>query len=477
MPPTPHSMEMVDRLRAIAEKLSALQNQMENREELQNSDSSPYLATPQTDDFSVRPSAPLISNGSNNFYGSDPQEHFIPLPSEVTDCFSEENTTPKSLPHKNSQQIEKEIKETECISHSEKKPLANSPVLISPLIQIIKKSESPMSLNTPKKRPTNFAEQSSTTSGKLIREEPPGALDERDAASRPFNQRKRASSLGEVSTLSDGQGTRIDDPPQPLDQPTESDRSASQQSRDAWRSLVGPPEDAFERVLPLSASGTRVTPIEARSQQVLEPTAPHIHQHAFIKDRFSGFGKDSALLGWLKSFFKQFYGSVTKLDYTTLRLGFIRTHCRGNPKFNFHKYMIRALEDDFKRVVGISWYLWIFVIIFLLLNINGWHTYFWIAFIPVILLLAVGTKLEHVIIQLAHEVDEKHSAIEGELVVQPSDDHFWFHRPHIVLFLIHFILFQNSFEITFFFRIWVTNGFDSCIMGQVRYIVPWLIIG
>ena len=31
----------------------------------------------------------------------------------------------------------------------------------------------------------------------------------------------------------------------------------------------------------------------------------------------------------------------------------LQTHCRGNPKFNFHKYMIRALEDDFKKVVGI----------------------------------------------------------------------------------------------------------------------------
>ncbi|RDX81977.1 MLO-like protein 1 [Mucuna pruriens] len=208
-----------------------------------------------------------------------------------------------------------------------------------------------------------------------------------------------------------------------------------------------------------------------------EPTVTHVHQHAFIKDRFTGFGKDSIVLGWIKSFFKQFYGSLTKLDYVTLRLGFIMTHCRGNPKFNFHKYMIRALEDDFKKVVGISWYLWIFVVIFMLLNINGWHTYFWISFIPLILLLAVGTKLEHVIIQLAHEVAEKHSAIEGELVVQPRDDHFWFHRPHIVLFLIHFILFQNAFEIAFFFWIWFTFGFDSCIMGRIRYIVPRLIIG
>ncbi|KAJ4968426.1 hypothetical protein NE237_015127 [Protea cynaroides] len=211
--------------------------------------------------------------------------------------------------------------------------------------------------------------------------------------------------------------------------------------------------------------------------EVLKPKITHVHQHAFIKDHFLGIGKNTALLGWLHSFVKQFYGSVTKSDYMTLRLGFIGTHCRGNPKFNFHKYMIRCLEADFKKVVGISWYLWIFVVIFLLLNVNGWHTYFWIAFVPFILLLAVGTKLEHVISQLAHEVAEKHVAIEGELVVQPKDSHFWFSQPRIVLFLIQIILFQNSFEIAFFFWIWVQYSFDSCIMGQVAYIIPRLIIG
>ncbi|XWS58615.1 hypothetical protein CRYUN_Cryun08bG0049800 [Craigia yunnanensis] len=213
------------------------------------------------------------------------------------------------------------------------------------------------------------------------------------------------------------------------------------------------------------------------SEQMLKKKVTCVHQHTFIKEHFLGFGKDSIVLGWLHSFLKQFYASVTKSDYVTLRLGFIMTHCRGNPKFNFHKYMIRALEDDFKQVVGISWYLWLFVVIFLLLNVNGWHTYFWIAFIPFFLLLAVGTKLEHVIIQLAHEVAEKHAAIEGELVVQPSDEHFWFNRPRIVLFLIHFIMFQNAFEIAFFFWIWVQFSFDSCIMGHIRYIIPRLVIG
>ncbi|KAJ9697618.1 hypothetical protein PVL29_009444 [Vitis rotundifolia] len=213
------------------------------------------------------------------------------------------------------------------------------------------------------------------------------------------------------------------------------------------------------------------------TEEVLKKKVTHVHDHAFIKDRFLGIGKNSAVMSWVHSFIKQFYASVTKSDYLTLRLGFIMTHCRQNRKFNFHKYMVRALEDDFKKVVGISWYLWIFVVVFLLLNVDGWHTYFWIAFIPFILLLAVGAKLEHVISQLAHEVAEKHAAIEGELVVKPSDDHFWFHRPRIVLFLIHIILFQNSFEMAFFFWILFTYGFDSCIMGKVQYIIPRLVIG
>ncbi|XVF06731.1 hypothetical protein REPUB_Repub06bG0075900 [Reevesia pubescens] len=213
------------------------------------------------------------------------------------------------------------------------------------------------------------------------------------------------------------------------------------------------------------------------SEQMLKKKVSHRHQDTFIKEHFLGIGQDSIVLGWFHSFFKQFYASVTKSDYVTLRLGFITTHCRSNPKFNFHKYMIRALEDDFKQVVGISWCLWVFVVIFLLLNVNGWHAYFWIAFIPIVLLLAVGTKLGHVITQLAHEVADKHVSLEEELVVQPSDEHFWFNKPRIVLFLIHFILFQNAFEMAFFFWIWVQYGFDSCIMGQVLYIVPRLVIG
>jgi hypothetical protein len=59
--------------------------------------------------------------------------------------------------------------------------------------------------------------------------------------------------------------------------------------------------------------------------------------------------------------------------------------------------------------------------------------------------------MEHIITELALEVAQKHTAIEGVLVVTPSDELFWFHRPKLVLLLIHIILFQNAFEIALFF--------------------------
>ncbi|KAK3135548.1 hypothetical protein QOZ80_5BG0420230 [Eleusine coracana subsp. coracana] len=203
----------------------------------------------------------------------------------------------------------------------------------------------------------------------------------------------------------------------------------------------------------------------------------HVHELDFIKERYKGVGKDSMILCWMHCFCKQFRGSVTESDYKTMRLGFIMTHCRANPKFDFHKYMLRALESDFKKIVGTSWALWIFVVIFLLMNVDGWHIYFWISFIPLILLLAVGTKLEHIIAELAYDVAEKHTAIEGDLVVKPSDEHFWFGQPTIILHLIHFTLFQNAFELAYFFYVLLTYGFESCFMDHVGFLVPRLVVG
>lgn len=76
------------------------------------------------------------------------------------------------------------------------------------------------------------------------------------------------------------------------------------------------------------------------------------------------------------------------------------------------------------------------------------------------LLLGVGTKLEHIITKLALELQKNPQDPEVQRV-KPSDEHFWFRKPGIVLYLIQFILFQNSFEIAFFFWIWVSQLLNS----------------
>ncbi|GKC50976.1 MLO-like protein 6 [Tanacetum coccineum] len=72
-------------------------------------------------------------------------------------------------------------------------------------------------------------------------------------------------------------------------------------------------------------------------------------------------------------FFRQFVRSVPKVDYLTLRHGFIIAHLAADThsSFDFSKYINRSLEEDFKVVVGISPPIWLFAVAFLLLNTHG----------------------------------------------------------------------------------------------------------
>ncbi|KAB2041203.1 hypothetical protein ES319_D02G132100v1 [Gossypium barbadense] len=82
-------------------------------------------------------------------------------------------------------------------------------------------------------------------------------------------------------------------------------------------------------------------------------------------------------VGFKGCFFRQFFRSVGRVDYLTLRNGFINVHLAPGSKFNFQKYIKRSLEDDFKIVVGVSPVLWASFVVYLLLNVRGWHALFW----------------------------------------------------------------------------------------------------
>ncbi|GKV38347.1 hypothetical protein SLEP1_g46267 [Rubroshorea leprosula] len=95
--------------------------------------------------------------------------------------------------------------------------------------------------------------------------------------------------------------------------------------------------------------------------------------------------------------------------------------------------------------------LWGFVVAFMLFNVKGSNLYFWIAIIPITLVLLVGAKLQHVIATLALE----NAGITFAGKLRPRDELFWFNKPKLLLSLIHFTLFQNAFELASFFWFWI----------------------
>ncbi|KAK2366398.1 Seven transmembrane MLO family protein [Trifolium repens] len=172
----------------------------------------------------------------------------------------------------------------------------------------------------------------------------------------------------------------------------------------------------------------------------------------------------SSISLWIVSFFRQFFGSISKADYLALRHGFVMTHLGQGigAEFDFHDYIKRSLEADFKVVVGISPPIWLFAVLLLLTNTHGWYSYYWVPFIPLIIILLVGAKLQMIITEMGLSIHDRGEVIMGAPLVEPGDHLFWFNSPRFLLFLIHLVLFQNAFQLAFFS--WSTYEFtiNSC---------------
>ncbi|XP_076900576.1 MLO-like protein 12 [Bidens hawaiensis] len=179
----------------------------------------------------------------------------------------------------------------------------------------------------------------------------------------------------------------------------------------------------------------------------------------------------STILLWIGCFFRQFFSSVTKVDYLTLRHGFINTHLTPESQLDFHKYITKSLEEDFKEVVGISPIVWFFAVLLLLTNTHDWYAYLWLPFIPLVVILVVGTKLQVIITKMGRRTHEMADVVKGTPVVEPTDDLFWFGRPQLVLLLINFVLFQNAFQLAFLWWSWDTFGIGTCFHHRTEDIV------
>ncbi|KAI3702868.1 hypothetical protein L6452_28621 [Arctium lappa] len=135
-------------------------------------------------------------------------------------------------------------------------------------------------------------------------------------------------------------------------------------------------------------------------------------QSAIVKFHMSNPLVRNGFFTWMVCFFRQFGSSVVRADYLTFRKAFIMNH-NLTSKYDFHSYMIRSMEEEFQRIVGISGPLWVFVVAFMLFNVKGSNLYFWIALVPVTLVLLVGAKLQHIIATLALES----AGITGAIVI------------------------------------------------------------
>ncbi|XP_057965038.1 MLO-like protein 4 isoform X1 [Malania oleifera] len=181
------------------------------------------------------------------------------------------------------------------------------------------------------------------------------------------------------------------------------------------------------------------------------------------------------VLVWLLCFSRQFWSSINRADYMALRLGFITTH-ELPLSYDFHNYMLRSMEEEFRDIVGISIPLWIYGISCIFLDFHGSNIYFWVSFIPAILILLIGTKLHRIVVKLAVEIMDTGPWMENRNF-NLRDELFWLGRPRLLLWLIQLISFLNAFEMaTFIWSVWEVRG-PSCFMDNSSFLVIRLTFG
>ncbi|KAF3655622.1 putative histidine kinase 1-like [Capsicum annuum] len=113
---------------------------------------------------------------------------------------------------------------------------------------------------------------------------------------------------------------------------------------------------------------------------------------------------------------RQFWSSINEADYMALRLGFITTH-QLPLTYDFHKYMLRSMEEEFRDIVGIR----ITCSHISDFSNNGYWK----------LILLVGTKLHRVVVKLAVEIMDS-SPLEGFHQFNLRDELFWFGKPRVI---------------------------------------------
>ncbi|XP_039145958.1 MLO-like protein 4 isoform X1 [Dioscorea cayenensis subsp. rotundata] len=175
---------------------------------------------------------------------------------------------------------------------------------------------------------------------------------------------------------------------------------------------------------------------------------------------------------WMTSFFRQFWSSVDETDYMALRLSFIHIH-KLHLSYNFHKYLLRSMDDEFQIIVGISVPVWGYAIICVLLNVHGSSVYYWISLLPFPLILIVGTKLQNFVMHVTPKI-RKENQSKGK---KRCNELFRLGQSKFLLWLVQVISFQNAFEMaTLMWSLWEINS-TLCYMENQLFIMIRLTVG
>ncbi|WCJ32643.1 Seven transmembrane MLO family protein [Euphorbia peplus] len=196
---------------------------------------------------------------------------------------------------------------------------------------------------------------------------------------------------------------------------------------------------------------------------------------AFISHNASHPWSGNRFLVWLLCFCRQFWSSINYADYMALRYGFITKH-ELPLTYDFQGYMLRSMEEEFRDIVGMSLPLWIYAMCCIFLDFHESNVYFWISFLPAILVLLIGTKLHRVVVKLAVEIMGTAPRL-GNLPLNLRNELFWFGKPKLLLWLIQLITFQNAFEMAaFLWSLWEIRD-SSCFMTNQWFIAIRLVFG
>nr|GMD46689.1 MLO protein homolog 1-like [Ipomoea batatas] len=79
--------------------------------------------------------------------------------------------------------------------------------------------------------------------------------------------------------------------------------------------------------------------------------------------------------------------------------------------------------------------------------------------------------------EMAQQIQDKTNVVRGAPIVEPTNDFFWFSKPHWILFLIHFSLFEVHYELFLLLLMQWQFGITSCVHDNIYSIVLRVCLG